>query len=95
MTIPSFALGLVCACFMGTLFHVVVDGGGGRLALCLVLSAFGFVAGNWLAASQGWSFVPVGPIELGFAVLGSVLFLVLGHWLSQIRIETGDKDGTV
>jgi hypothetical protein len=86
---------LVGAWLLGALFHLAVDGGGARLALYLVLSTLGFAAGHWIAIAQGWSFLPVGPLQLGFGVLGSLAFLLLGHWLSQIRIETGAHDGTV
>ena len=95
MTVPSVALSFVCAWLIGALFHLVVDGGGGRLVLYLVLSTLGFIAGHTLAAAEGWSFVPVGPLQLGFAVMGSLVFLLLGHWLSQVQIETGAHDGRV
>ena len=67
MTVPSAAFSLVCAWLIGALFHVVVDGGGARLLLYLALSTLGFLAGHIVAAAQGWSFVPVGPLQLGFA----------------------------
>ncbi len=95
MTIPAAVISLVCAWLIGALFHVAVDGGGGRLVLYLVLSSLGFITGQAIATARGWSFVPVGPLQLGFAALGSLVFLVLGHWLSQIRIERPGNDGKV
>lgn len=95
MTLPSIVLGLVCAWLIGALFHLVVDGGGARLILYLVLSTVGFSVGHWISSVQGWSFLPVGPLQLGFGILGSLVFLLLGHWLSQMRIEPGAHDGTV
>jgi hypothetical protein len=95
MTLPSVAFSVVCACLLGALFHVVVDGGGARLVLYLALSSLGFALGQLLASAQGWSFLPVGPVQLGFAVLGSLVFLLVGHWLSRIRIGTGAQGGKV
>jgi len=95
MTIPSVAFSLVCACLIGAVFHVFVDGGGARLALYLVLSTLGFAAGHLVSSTQGWSFLPVGSVQMGFAVLGSLVFLLVGHWLSQVRIDTGAHDGEV
>jgi hypothetical protein len=95
VTIPSIALSVVCALLIGALFHLVVDGGGARLLLYLALSTLGFAAGQITASSQGWSFLPIGPVQLGFAALGSIAFLLLGHWLSQIRVDAGANDGSV
>ena len=92
MSLPSLALSLVSAWLIGALFHVVVDGGGARLVLYLALSTLGFIAGHVLAAAQGWSFLPVGQLQLGSAAVGSLAFLLVGHWLSQVRIETGGQD---
>jgi uncharacterized membrane protein YeaQ/YmgE (transglycosylase-associated protein family) len=79
---------------VGALFHLVVDGGPGRLVLYMVLGIVGFAAGQWLGSAQQWRFLPVGPIHFGPAVLGSLLVLLLGHWLSKVdvqRVDGGDK----
>ena len=95
MTVPSVVLSLACAWLMGALFHLAVDGGGARLILYLLLSTLGFAIGQLIANAQGWSFLPVGPLQLGFAALGSLAFLLLGHWLSQVRVEVDAHDGKV
>jgi hypothetical protein len=95
MTLPSLALSLVCALLIGALFHLAVDGGGARLVLYLALSILGFTIGQLLAVAQGWSWLAVGPLQLGFAALGSLAVLLLGHWLSLFRVETGTHDDTV
>ncbi|HEY5982871.1 MAG TPA: hypothetical protein VIU38_05305 [Anaerolineales bacterium] len=95
MTLPSFLLGLICALLIGTIFHFAVDGGLGRLLLYLALSCAGFAAGQGLAVWQGWIFLPLGPLQMGPAVLGSVMLLLLGNWLGQINIERTDGDGRV
>ena len=88
MTLPSVIFGLLCALLLGALFHVVVDGGLGRLLLYLVLSIAGFGVGAWIAASWSWALLPIGPLDIGVATIGSLVFLGLGHWLSLVRVQT-------
>jgi hypothetical protein len=93
LTLPSLAIGLVIALLMGALFHIWQDGGGGRLMLYLVLSLTGFWAGHLAGSLLNWSFVPLGPLDLGMALVGSLLFLGVGHWLSLIEIQRpGGRD---
>ena len=87
MTFPSFLLGVIIATLYGALFHLWRGGGLGRLFLYLVLSWFGFWAGHFAASALGWRFVALGLLNLGMATLGSVLFLFVGHWLSQVEIR--------
>lgn len=95
MTLPSVFFGLLCALLLGALFHVVVDGGLGKLLLYLVLSIAGFSAGAWVAASQGWALIPIGPLDVGAATIGSLVLLGLGHWLSLVRVQTTSPDRKV
>ena len=88
MTLPSLAIGLVIGLLIGALFHVWQDGGGGRLILYLILSVVGFFAGDLAGGILDWSFLPLGPLDLGIAILGSLLFLGVGHWLSLIEIQS-------
>lgn len=87
MTLPSLAIGVVIALLIGSIFHVWLDGGGGRLILYLVLSLVGFFAGHIAGSVLNWSFLELGPLNLGMAFFGSLVFLGLGHWLSLIEIE--------
>jgi hypothetical protein len=95
MTVPAALFGLLCALLIGALFHVVVDGGPGRLLLYLVLSVAGFAVGQWMAASRGWMLFVIGPLDVGVAAMGSVLFLALGHWLSMVRTPAGGSQDKV
>lgn len=95
MTLPSAGFALLTALLIGSVFHLVVDGGPGRLILYMILSTVGFAAGQWLADSQAWSLLSVGPLQMGTAVAGSLVFLLVGHWLSQVNIESGKRDDTV
>ncbi len=87
MTLPSLAIGALVGLLIGALFHVWLDGGGGRLVLYLVLSLGGFFAGQFVGSLLNWTVIPVGPLNLGMAVAGSLLFLGVGYWLSLIEIE--------
>lgn len=88
MTLPSIIFGLLCALLIGALFHVVVGGGIGKLLLYLALSILGFSVGAWMAISWSLVLIPVGPLDIGAATIGSLIFLGLGHWLSLVRVET-------
>ncbi len=87
MTLPSIILGLICSLLIGALFHVWRDGGPGRLLLYFVLSTAGFAAGQWLGLWSNWVLFAVGPLDLGLAVPGSIVFLIVGYWLSQADLR--------
>ncbi|MFH1183997.1 MAG: hypothetical protein V1755_03020 [Chloroflexota bacterium] len=95
MTPPSVALSLICSLLIGALFHLAVDGGPARLLLYMMLSAGGFAAGQWIASSQDWTLLPIGPLQLGAAVLGSLIVLILGHWLSKVNKQSADHNDTL
>jgi hypothetical protein len=95
MTLASLLFALICALLVGSLFHLWVDGGLARLALYLSLSLTGFAAGQWLGHLGGLRLLPVGPLDLGLATLGSLLLLGLGHWLSLVRVERRGRDDKV
>ncbi len=87
MTLPSFVISVLIGLLIGALFHVLLDGGGGRLLLYLILSLAGFFAGQVVGTLLNWSLIPVGPLDLGMATVGSLVCLGIGHWLSLIEIE--------
>ncbi len=87
MTLPSFIISVLIGLLIGALFHVLLDGGGGRLVLYLILGLTGFFAGQVVGTLLNWSFIPVGPLDLGMATIGSLLCLGIGHWLSLIEID--------
>ena len=95
MTLPAAIFGLLGAMLLGALFHLVVDGGPGRLVLYMAMSIVGFGAGQWLGSAQQWRLLPVGPLYFGPAVLGSLLVLMVGHWLSQIDVRKADRGDKV
>ncbi len=87
MTAASILFGLLIALLLGALFHLWRDGGFLRLMLYLVLSVLGFAAGHLLGSWRGWILFPVGPLNLGMAILGSLVFLFVGYWLSLVEVR--------
>ena len=82
MTIPALILGLVLSTLYGAGFHLWRGGGAGRLLLFLFLSWGGFAIGQLIASKLGWTFDLFGQTHLVMGSLCSLVFLVLGNWLS-------------
>ena len=91
ITLPAVVLGLMIALLIGAIYHLVRGGGGWRLLLYLGLSIIGFALAELIGVWRGWNLFMVGSLDLGIGILGSVLFLVAGDWLS--RIETKRESG--
>jgi len=87
MTIPSLIFALLIASLYGALYHLIRGGGLGRLLLFLIFGWTGFAAGHFLGIWRGWVLLPVGEINLGLSTLGSIFFLIVGDWVSSIRIR--------
>ena len=85
MQLPFVLLGLVIALLIGFLFHILRDGNGLRLLLYLGLSILGFALGQWTSMAGGWRLYTLGALDLGIGVIGSILFLAGGDWLSRIK----------
>ncbi len=92
MTLASYVLGAILALLVGSLFHVLVGGGGRRLLFYLVLSLAGGAAGQWMGLWQGWGVLPVGGLDIGLVTIGSLVFLGVGHWLSLVEIQGNERD---
>ncbi len=88
MTSPAFLLGLMLSTLYGTLFHFWRGGGVGRLIFYIILSWVGFWSGNYIANSLQSTFIKIGTLQAGSASIGAFLCLLIGYWLSLIRIET-------
>ena len=84
MTFPALLFGFLLASFYGAFFHLYRGGSFGRLIYYLILSWAGFIAGHFIAVQMGWVFLSVGPLHLGLATFGSLLFLVAGYWLGRV-----------
>ncbi len=86
MTIPAFVFAFLSASLLGALYHLIRDGGLGRLFLYLLFSWVGFALGHYVALWQEWNLYPMGQFDLGMSALGSLIFLVGGDWVSRLRI---------
>ncbi len=84
MTTPALLLGFIISTLYGAAFHLWRGGGAGRFLLYLILSWLGFGIGQFLGERLNVSFASVGPLHLGMASLGSLVFLAIGLWLSQV-----------
>jgi hypothetical protein len=85
MTIPTFLLALLIALLCGVVFHVFRGGDGWRLLLYLGLSVLGFAIGQGISLWRGWSLYTFGPLDIGMGLIGSVVVLALGEWLSRTQ----------
>ncbi len=88
MTFPAFLFGFILAALYAAAFHFWSADPLRKLLLFLLFAEVGFWAGHALGASLGWSFVAVGPLQTGAGTLGSLLFLFVGRWLSQVEVNT-------
>jgi hypothetical protein len=87
MTLPAFIFGFLLATLYGALFHLWRGGNAGRLLLYITLSWSGFAIGQIAATRLGWTFLSFGPLNVGMATVLSLVFLLLGYWLSLIDID--------
>lgn len=85
MTLPAFLFGFLISTLLGAAFHLWKDGGFGRLVIYLFFAWISFWAGHILASQLGLTFISVGPLHLGMAILVCLLGLFGGHWLSLVR----------
>ena len=82
MSIPNLLIGLILSTLLGAAFHLWRGGGLIKLILFILLSWLGFWIGHFAAARFGLTFFNLGALNLGMAVLVSLIFLSIGQWLS-------------
>jgi hypothetical protein len=90
MTIPALLFGILVSTFLGAGFHVWRGGNLGRLILYILLAWAGFWSGHLMAVALEFNAFSVGPLHIGMAMVGSVVFLFLGYWLSQGMAEKSE-----
>ena len=92
MTFPAFLLGFFIAGLMAAAFHLVRGGGLGRLIILLLAGELSFWFGHMVANILGFTFLSVGPIRLGMAILTAIIGLIAATWLSEIApYPDGDR----
>lgn len=87
MTLPALLFGAFLSSLYGALFHLFRGGGPGRLLFYLFLSWFGFWIGQIFAELLNINILNIGPLHVGLASAGSLIFLLIGHWLSLVEIN--------
>ncbi len=85
---PTLFIGLILSTLYGAGFHLWRGGNTGRLVLYILLAWIGFWLGQFLANYFSLSFDKVGELHLLMATIGSIIFLVVGYWLSLVKVET-------
>jgi hypothetical protein len=80
--LASLILGFVLSTLYGAFFHFWRGGGSGRLVLYLVLSWTGFLAGHFAAVYMNINIDKIGELHVGLSSLGSIVFIIIGYWLS-------------
>jgi hypothetical protein len=91
MTLPVILLGLTAAFLLGSLFHALRGGGGWRFLLSLFSSALGFAFGQFAGWWFGFVLYSIGSLDVGMGAVGSIVFLIVGDWLSRIKPQ--EKSG--
>ena len=89
MNVSTYIFGWILATLLGAVFHLWKDGGFWKLVIYICLSWVGFFVGHAVAKSTGFNFLTVGTLHLGAGVIGSIIALFVGHWLSRIESFPG------
>lgn len=87
MTFPILLLALLISLLCGALFHIFLNGNGWRLLYYLALSVLGFGVGQWVHLWRDWNLFMFGALDIGLGVIGSLVFLGFGEWLSRIEVK--------
>ena len=86
MTIAAVILGLAIAILLAALLHFWRGGDLGKLFFYLIVSVIGFWLGHFLDEFLFKThIIPLGPLNLGFALLVDILFLGAAYWLGLVR----------
>ncbi|MBI9046410.1 MAG: hypothetical protein JEZ06_18110 [Anaerolineaceae bacterium] len=85
MTYPAFIFGSILALLIGSLFHIWKNGGLGKYFIYCFSSFSGFWIGHAVGGAANINFWKVGPTRIGVALIGSIIFLFLAHWLTNIK----------
>jgi len=87
MTFPSLVFGSIIAFILGALFHLIVGGGLIRIIISLLSSVIGFWVGHYIGYQINLDLFTLGFLHIGTGIVGAIIFLVLGYWLTLIQVE--------
>ena len=83
MTLPTILFGIVTSFLLGSGFHLWRGGPLKQLIIYLVVSIVGFWLAQFIAMLSQIKFLPVGALQYGFDVIGSLSLLFLAFVLSN------------
>lgn len=92
MTFAAIILGTLIAAIFGCGFHFWRGGGFKWLILYNIFSIMGFWIGHIAGSLLNIHFIKLGPINLGMALLGTLILLFGGYWLSMASVESKIKN---
>jgi len=92
-TIPALVFASIISLLCGALYHFIRGGSGWYLLLYFVLSILGFAAGQGVSIWRGWNLLQFGMLDVGMGMIGSIVFLTLGEWLSKFDVKNEDESG--
>lgn len=84
----SVILGFLLATIIATAFHFWKGKNLSSIILYVVLSYIGFIGGHVFASFLYVTFDLIGALHVFFGSIGSIIAILLGHWLNQ-----KDKNG--
>ena len=82
MSFAAILLGIIVALLVGALYHLWRGGALARIIFYLVMALIGFFGATFLTSIKGWVLWQIGELDVGFGVLGALLVLGLGDWLT-------------
>jgi hypothetical protein len=78
---PGLAISALLATAYGAAFHLWRGGGLSVLLRYLAAAWAGFALGQLMGWLGGWEFLMLGQVHVAEGTLGSVVLMMLAHWL--------------
>ncbi|MCX6054445.1 MAG: hypothetical protein NTZ74_05940 [Chloroflexi bacterium] len=87
MTFASMIFGTLIAMIFGSAFHFWRGGGLKWLIIFNTFAICGFWFGHFVGGIINLNFIILGPINLGSALIGTILILFSGYFFSMAGLE--------
>lgn len=87
MTFPAFVFGFLIGALCGAAFHFWRAESVKKLILYLILGEIGFWIGHTVGNKLQWEFGMIGMLNSGMGIIGALLVLFVGSWLSRVEIK--------
>ena len=83
MTIQAILFILLVSAFYGCTAHLIFGGNGFSIFVNILIAVAGFFAGHFIGNVIGKEFLHVGVINFGWGTFTSIIFLVIGGFISH------------